>query len=201
MAMCEWTDETVGVVLAGLDKRGLRKNLLILFVVDNGWVQSVGPPAKGDQFATRSKNTAYDAGVRTPMIVHWPGTTNAGKYADLTSTVDLAPTVLSAVGAQVPKTMSGVSLLDVASGKGPLKRDAVFGEIYVHTAVKLEDPRANLTHRWVREGDWKLIVPLKNEAKPELFNLKDDPHEKKNLAAEKPIEAKRLAKRIEDDWK
>ena len=201
MAMCEWTDETVGVVLAGLDKRGLRKNLLILFVVDNGWVQSVGLPAKGDQFATRSKNTAYDAGVRTPMIVHWPGTTNAGKYADLTSTVDLAPTVLSAVGAQVPKTMSGVSLLDVASGKGPLKRDAVFGEIYVHTAVKLEDPRANLTHRWVREGDWKLIVPLKNEAKPELFNLKDDPHEKKNLAAEKPIEAKRLAKRIEDDWK
>ena len=39
-AMCDWTDETVGELLAGLDKRGLRKNLLILFVVDNGWVQS-----------------------------------------------------------------------------------------------------------------------------------------------------------------
>jgi len=201
MAMCEWTDETIGEVLAGLDKRGLRKNLLILFVVDNGWVQSVGPPAKGDQFATRSKNTPYDAGVRTPMILHWPETTKAGKYLDLASTVDLAPTVLSAIDAKVPETMSGLSLLDVASGKGPIKRDAVFGEIYVHTAVKLEDPRANLTHRWVREADWKLIVPVKGEGKPELFNLKDDPHEKKNLAEVKPEDVKRLAKRIEDDWK
>lgn len=201
MAMCEWTDETVGEVLAGLEKRGLRKNLLILFVVDNGWVQSVGPPAKGDQFSTRSKNTPYDAGVRTPIIVHWPGTTKAAKYYDLVSTVDLAPTVLNAVGAQVPKTMSGVSLLDAASGKGPLKRDAIFGEIYVHTALKLEDPRANLTHRWVREGDWKLIVTVKGEEKPELFNLKDDPYEKRNVAAVRSEEVKRLAKRIEADWK
>lgn len=201
MAMCEWTDETIGEVLAGLEKRGLRRNLLILFVVDNGWVQSTGPPAKGDQFATRSKNTPYDAGVRTPIIVHWQGRTKAVKYLDLASTVDLAPTVLTAVEAQVPKTMSGVSLLDAASGKGALERGAVFGEIYVHTAVKLEDPRANLTHRWVREGDWKLILPIKGEAKPELFNLKDDPHEKQNLAASKSEEVKRLTKRIEESWK
>ena len=79
-AMCEWTDETVGELLAGLDERGLRKDLLVLFVVDNGWVQSVGPPKKGDQFETRSKNTPYDAGVRTPVIVHWDGHTKAGKY-------------------------------------------------------------------------------------------------------------------------
>ena len=70
--------------------------------------------------------------------------------------------------------MSGVNLLDVAAGKGRLKRDAVFGEIYVHTAVKLDDPRANLTHRWIRVGDWKLIVPVK-DGTAELFNLVDDP--------------------------
>ena len=99
-AMCEWTDETVGDLLAGLDKRGLSKNLLILFVVDNGWIQSIGAPKKGDQFATRSKNTAYDAGVRTPVIVYWNGKTKAGKYDDLVSTVDLAPTVLAAGGAE-----------------------------------------------------------------------------------------------------
>ena len=200
-AMCEWTDETVGELLAGFDRRGLRKNLLILFVVDNGWVQSVGPPKKGDQFATRSKNTPYDAGVRTPVILDWDGHTKAGKYPDLVSTVDLAPTVLTAAGAKVPANMSGVNLLDVAAGKGALKREAVFGEIYVHTATKLEDPKANLTHRWVRVGDWKLIAPVKEGGAVELFNLADDPLEKTNLAEKKPDVVKRLRARLPEGWK
>jgi len=199
-AMCEWTDETIGELLAGLDKRGLRKNLLIVFVVDNGWVQSVGPPKKGDQFSTRSKNTPYDAGVRTPVLLHWEGHTKAGRYLDLASTVDLAPTVLAAAGAKVPDSMDGVSLLDTASGKGRLKRDAVFGEIYVHTAVKIEDPRTNLTHRWVRAGDWKLIVSVKAGATAELYNLVDDPQEKMNLADAKPEEVTRLTKRLDEAW-
>lgn len=200
-AMCEWTDETVGDLLAGLDKRGLRKNLFIVFVVDNGWVQSGGVRKKGDQFATRSKNTPYDAGVRTPVILHWDGHTKAGRYSDLVSTIDLAPTILDACGVKPPKTMPGVSLLPVAAGKGPLKRDAVFGEIYVHTAVKLEDPTVNLTHRWVRVGEWKLIVPLKEGQAAELYNLADDPKEKVNLAEKKPEVVARLTKRLADDWR
>jgi uncharacterized sulfatase len=199
-AMCEWTDETVGELLDGLDKRGLRKNLLTVFVVDNGWVQSIGPPKKGDQFATRSKNTPYDAGVRTPVILHWPGHTKAGKYSDLVSTVDLAPTILTAAGENVPSKVSGLSLLDTAAGKGPLKRDAVFGEIYVHTAIKLEDPRANLTHRWVRVGDWKLIVSVKDATGIELFNLADDPYEMKNRAKEETDVLERLNKRLTEVW-
>src|SRR5436305_2675259 len=54
------------------------------------------------------------------------------------------------------KESPGLSLLDTAAGKGPLAREAVFGEIYVHTAIKLEDPAVNLTHCWVRVGEWKL---------------------------------------------
>jgi arylsulfatase A-like enzyme len=199
-AMCEWTDETIGELLAGLEKRGLRKNLMIVFVVDNGWIQSVGPAKKGDQFNTRSKNTPYDAGVRTPVILHWAGHTKAGKYADLVSTVDLAPTVLSAAAAKVPDAMDGLNLMDTASGKGRLKRDAVFGEIYVHTAVKIEDPRANLTHRWVRAGDWKLIVPVKADGKPELYNVADDPQEKTDRADAEPAEVDRLKKRLDKMW-
>jgi arylsulfatase A-like enzyme len=199
-AMCEWTDETIGELLEGLDKRGLRKNLLVVFVVDNGWVQSTGPVKKGDQFETRSKNTPYDAGVRTPVIVHREGHTKAGRYADLVSTVDLAPSVLAAAGAKAPATMDGVSLLDTAAGKGALKRDAVFGEIYVHTAVKLEDPRANLTHRWIRAGDWKLIVPIKADGKPELYNLADDPSEKLDLAAAKAEKVKEMRQQLDQKW-
>ena len=97
--------------------------------------------------------------------------------------------------------MSGLSLLDVAAGKGSLKRDAVFGEIYVHTAIKIEDPRANLTFRWVRVGDWKLILPVKNPAKVELYNLKSDPHEKTNLAAAHADMVAQLKKRLDTAWK
>ena len=200
-AMCEWTDETIGELLSGLEKRGLRKNLLVVFVVDNGWVQATGPARKGDQFETRSKNTAYDAGVRTPVILHWEGHTRPGKYEDLVSTVDVAPTILTACGSKVPGTMSGVSLLDTAAGRGPLKRDAVFGEIYIHTAVKLEDPRANLTHRWVRVGDWKLIEPVKPGGSVELFNLADDPHEKTNVADNEPARVAALRMRLGEAWK
>jgi len=199
-AMCEWTDETVGELLGGLEKRGLRKNLLVVFVVDNGWIQTAGPVRKREQFLTRSKNTPYDAGVRTPVIVHWEGHAKAGRRADLVSTVDLAPTILAACGVKVPATMSGTSLLSVVTGDGRLEREAVFGEIYLHTAVKLEDPVANLTHRWVRSGDWKLIVSLKDD-KTELYNVADDPGEKTDLASKKPDEVQRLKRLIDASWK
>ena len=155
---------------------------------------------KGDQFQDALEKHALRCGCKTPVIVHWEGKTKAGKYDDLVSTVDLAPTVLTACGANVPDTMSGVSLLDVAAGKGPLKREAVVGEIYVHTAIKIEDPRANLTYRWIRAGDWKLIVPVK-EGNPELYNLRDDPLEKTNLAEKESEIVGRLKKRLEETWK
>jgi arylsulfatase A-like enzyme len=198
-AMCEWTDETIGTLWQSLEYRGLTRNLLTVFVVDNGWVQSQGPAKKGDQFGTRSKNTPYEAGVRTPVILHWPGEILPGRRDDLVSTVDLAPTILNAAGAAVPKGVSGVSLLPVARGRVPLARDAVFGEIYVHTALKLDDPVANLTHRWVRQGNWKLIESAKG-AVPELYDLAADPGEKTNLATTKPDVRLRLQKRLADDW-
>jgi arylsulfatase A-like enzyme len=201
-AMCEWTDETVGTLLKYLDDHKLAAETLVLFVVDNGWVQAEGPPKQGDQFATRSKNTPYDMGVRTPVILRWPGVVKPEKHADLVSTVDLAPTVLTACGVKVPPAMSGVSLLDAAEGKGPLKRSAVFGEIYLHTAKRLDNPANNLTHRWVHEGDWKLIVPVNaKDGSAELFNLADDPQEKQNLAARKPDMVKHLKDLLEKSWR
>ncbi len=197
-AMCEWTDETIGELLKYLDDKKLADNTLVIFVVDNGWVQSQGPTRKGDQFMTRSKNTPYDGGVRTPVILHWPSHSKAGKYGDLVSTVDLAPTALAACGIAAPKAMAGISLLDAAAGKAKLPREAVFGEIYLHTALRLDNPAVNLTHRWVRSGDWKLIAPLKGD--PELYNLADDPLEKKNLAAAQPDAVAKLSKLMKDSW-
>jgi uncharacterized sulfatase len=174
--MIEWLDQSVGELLGYLDRKGLRENTIILYVADNGWMQNkVGEPARGAQGAPRGKNSPYDNGLRTPIIVSWPGHTKAGRYDDLASSIDLAPTVLTACGADVPKEMSGVSLLDTACGKGRLGREVVFGELFVHTAKDVHDPAKNLTHRWVRKGDWKLIVPI--EGAPDLYNVASDPEE------------------------
>jgi uncharacterized sulfatase len=96
--------------------------------------------------------------------------------------------------------MPGLSLLETAAGNGPLARDAVFGEIYLHTAVDLARPALNLTHRWVRAGDWKLISVEDGATRPELYDVKADPFEEKNVAAEKPEKVRELVARINAWW-
>ncbi|MFN4258727.1 MAG: sulfatase [Gemmataceae bacterium] len=199
-AMCEWFDETVGDLMGYLDRKKLRDNTLVIFVVDNGWIQETGEvrTTRG-WFAPKSKLSPYDGGLRTPILLRWPGHTKAGRYNDLVSTIDLAPTILTACNVPVPKEMPGMSLLGVAEGKGPLNRHAVFGDIYVHTAKVLDKPALNLTHRWVREGDWKLIS-FEDEKKAELYNLANDPHEEKNLVADHPDKVAHLKKLIDQWW-
>lgn len=199
-AMCEWTDQTVGELMAELAKRKLLENTLVVFVVDNGWVQATGPVKANDQFLTRSKNTPYDKGVRTPIFFWWPQRIKPATYPDLVSTVDLAPTILQATGTNIPKEMAGVSLLNLLEGKEKLKRDTIFGEIYLHTAKVLDKPAINLTHRWVRSGKWKLIVPLSKEGKPELYDLSTDPEETKNLAEENPKIVEELREKLKTSW-
>jgi uncharacterized sulfatase len=138
--------------------------------------------------------------LRTPVLLRWPGHTRPGKYNDLVSTIDLAPTILTACGLTPPKEMPGLSLLETAAGNRPLPRDAVFGEIYLHTAVDLARPALNLTHRWVRAGDWKLISFEDGPAPPELYDVKADPFEKKNVATEKPERVRELMARINAWW-
>lgn len=199
-AMCEWFDETCGELLGWLDAKGLRDNTLIVFVVDNGWIQETGVvrTTRG-WFAPKSKLSPYDGGLRTPVVLRLPGKTRAGRYDDLVSTVDIAPTILDACGVKPPPAMAGLSLLNRAGGGPALPRDAVFGEIFVHTAVNINQPALNLTHRWVRAGDWKLILnDEKNSA--ELYNLKADPFEERDLSGTEPQRVKELTARIETWW-
>jgi uncharacterized sulfatase len=179
----------------------LRENTLVVFVVDNGWIQETGEVhSTRGAFAPKSKLSPYDGGLRTPVLWRWPGHTKAERYDDLVSTVDLAPTILSAAGIAPPREMSGLNLLGTAAGKGPLARDAVFGEIFVHTAVNLEQPALNLTHRWIRAGDWKLISFEDGSTPAELYHVKDDPFEEKNVADTNPERVRELSERIETWW-
>jgi uncharacterized sulfatase len=197
-AMCEWLDETCGQLLDHLDRRKLTEKTLVIFVVDNGWIQvsadSKPHPAFG---GPRGKRTPYDGGVRTPVLICWPGHVKPDRYDDLVTTADIVPTILAACGVEAPKAMHGLSLLDVAAGKGKLARSAVSGEIYEHTSSNLRQPAVDLCYLWVRKGSWKLILDTKTH-KAELYDLAKDPFEKDNLASSERERVAVLTKLVED---
>ena len=194
-AMCEWFDQTCGELLDYLDRKSLRENTLVIFVVDNGWIQETGPrKTTRGWFAPKSKLSPYDGGLRTPILLRWPGHTTPGSYDDLVSTIDLAPTILAACGVPPADQMRGYNLLARAAGTAPIPRTALYGEVFVHTAKDIEETSVNLTHLWIREGEWKLILNLgAGSASPsELYNLTQDPFEKSNIAKDQPQRVKRL---------
>ena len=102
----------------------------------------------------QSKRSPYDGGVRTPVIINWPGHVKPSRRPELVSAIDPAPTILSACSLEPTPQMPGVNLLDVVTGKSKLARKAALGEVFVHTAMDVNNPAENLTHRWVREDNW-----------------------------------------------
>ena len=141
----------------------------------------------------------------------WPGKIPPGERSDLTSSIDIVPTILAAAGAKMPKELPGINLMDNLTGNKPIERKAIFGESFAHDIADLKKPEASLLFRWVIEDDWKLLLTYdgevnryksthpRTEKRPQLFNLKEDPHEKVNRAAGAANVVARLAKKI-DAW-
>jgi arylsulfatase A-like enzyme len=194
-AMIEWFDETVGELLGHLDRKGVAGETLVVYLCDNGWLQDPDSP----NYAPRSKRSPYDGGVRTPILVRWPSKVKPRTAEELASSIDLAPTILTAAGLKPTAAMPGVNLLDTDAVKA---RKAVFGEIFEHNAVDIHQPAANLQYRWVIEGDWKLIVPAARMAdgRVELFDLKRDSEEKVNRAEGERETVTRLQALLDTWW-
>lgn len=196
-AMCEWFDETIGDLLTKLEKNGQVENTIVIYLHDNGWIQDPDSP----NYAPKSKQSPYDGGLRTPIIVRWPGRVKPELSGALAESIDLAPTVLTAVGLKPTPEMPGLNLLDKAA---LAKRDTLFGEVFLHTAVDIQKPGPNLRYRWVVQGNWKLLVPhAPNEPNGaiELFDLARDPHETKNLAAQFPGRVATMMAKLDAWWK
>ncbi len=198
-AMCEWFDETCGELLDHLDREKLTENTIVIYVTDNGWIQS--PVAGG--FAPKSKTTPFDAGHRTPIMIRWPAKVTPAKSTSLASSIDIVPTVLTALELKVPNELKGINLLD---SKALESRRHVFGEDFTIRSQTLDDPAANVLWRWVTDGRWRLILPRTFEAQgtlkaippdnylrpyliaaleaaqPMLFDLESDPTEENNVA-------------------
>jgi uncharacterized sulfatase len=194
--MVEWFDETVGDLLRHLDAEGLAENTIVAYVADNGWITD---PQTGN-YAPKSKQSQYDGGLRTPIMIRWPAHVKPRRSAALASSIDLAPTLLTAAGLKPMPEMQGINLLDEAAVTG---RTAIFGECFTHNSRDLNDPAASVRWRWVVDGDWKLILPdARNEPAGvvELFNLADDPSEEHNLADIQEQHVETLRAKIDAWW-
>jgi uncharacterized sulfatase len=204
-AMCEWFDETVGELLDYLEAKKLDKNTLVLFVTDNGWIQrtedSLVPSSWRFQFAPKSKRSPNEGGIRTPIIVRWPGKVPVKRIDTPVSSIDIAPTILEAAGLGRGRQMKGVNLLDPVE---VADRREIFGTVFTHDIMDISDPVASLKHRWIIRGRWKLIVPHSaniRDAAIRLFDIVSDPGETKNFADDRPETVYELYDLIQQWWK
>jgi arylsulfatase A-like enzyme len=196
-AMVEWFDETCGQLLDHLDAKGLRENTIVVYVTDNGWITN---PDVG-KYAAKSKQSQYDGGVRTPIMIRWPGKVKPKMSLDLASSIDITPTLMKAAGLEPTKEMQGINLLDDAAVSA---RKTIFGECFTHNSMNLDVPAASLKWRWVIDGHMKLIIPDKKNQPDdviELYDLKADPDEEHNQAEAEMETVHALTKKLDDWWR
>jgi arylsulfatase A-like enzyme len=205
-AMIASVDESVGRVLEALKREGLDANTLVIFTSDNGGVG--GYAAAGVEGGGRTTDNApyrggkgmlYEGGVRVPWIARWPGTIAPGRV-DPTPfvSVDLYPTLLDLAGAKAPdpaaQPLDGVSLAPVLKGTGTLPERDLFwhfpGYLGAGPGAWRTTPAAA-----IRRGDWKLVTSFE-DGRRELYNLKADPGQKRDLAAAEPERLAAMAARL-----
>lgn len=187
-------DWSVGEVLKALEDNGILDHTLVVFSSDNGpWLVmrehggSAGPLREGKMFT-------FEGGVRVPTLAMWRNRIQPGSvYHDLAVMMDWFPTMAEAAGAELPEAVAyyGESLIPVLTGKAKRQGQE---HLYYDGSMNLE---------CYRRGDWKIKLPYAG-SKPErwrsgvpahpmlLFNLRDDPGEQHNLAAEEPAKVEEM---------
>ncbi len=197
-------DWSVGQILDALQRNGLDDNTLVVFTSDNGPWLSFGNHGGSADPLREGKGTMFEGGYREPCVMRWPGKIPAGTKCDqLTTTLDLFPTVAALIGAKLPadRVIDGKDIWPLMSGApGAVTPHEVFYCYY------------NRELRAVRDARWKLFFPHKSNtlngrpggrdgvpAKFEqeevghwLFDLKNDMGEKTNVANQHPDIVARL---------
>jgi uncharacterized sulfatase len=193
-AMCEAMDESVGLCLEALDHLGLAENTVVIFYSDNGGLDRIytgnGPYITTNAPLRGFKGQVYEGGIRVPLIVRWPGVTQAGstcRWPVISN--DFMPTLLDVAGIREPpdQPIDGAGLVPLLRGEDRLDRDTLYWyyPTYHHSVPALA----------VREGDWKLIHFLQ-DGHVELYNLAEDIGEQHDLAARMPERAAALKEKL-----
>ena len=199
-AMIEDLDTSVGRILARLDELGIADETLVVFTSDNGgFLGDEKDGGTSNRPLRGGKGTNYEGGVRVPTIIRWPGVTRPGTLCDEPLiTCDFYPTLLEIAGTTGDAThnteVDGLSIVpllrDPAAG---LARESLFWH-YPHYHALGATP-----HGAVRAGDWRLIE-FYEDMHVELYNLKDDLGESRDLAQAEPEKVRTLRLML-DTWR
>lgn len=195
-ALVESVDDGVGAVMKALAEQGLAENTLVVFTSDNGGLDNKGAPTENAPLRS-GKGYAYEGGIRVPFIARWPGVIPAGtESAQPVCSIDILPTVMEATGTPMPagREIDGESLMAHlrSGGKAKLKRR----ELLWHFPHYRHDPGP---YSIIRQGDFKLIKF--HEGITELYDLKRDLGETKDLAAAMPKKVAELDARLTSELK
>jgi arylsulfatase A-like enzyme len=191
-------DDQIGRVLAALDQKNMRANTLIVFQSDNGGTRNamfagaiadmskVKIPCDNGPYR-EGKGSLYEGGTRVVAFASWPGYIPKGTSNEILHVVDMYPTLAALAGAPTGKAkpLDGMDVWSTLSDGKPSPRTEV--------VYNVEPMRAG-----IRQGDWKLVWRTMLPASIELYNIKDDPSEKNDVAAQHPDQVAALQKRANE---
>ncbi len=195
-AMVESLDQNVGRILNKIDELGIADRTVIFLTSDNGgFINKYRGRTVTNNAPLRSgKGSLWEGGVRVPLVIHWPGVTRAGATCpEPVASTDFYPTILEMArldgDAEHNADVDGHSLVPLLEDpQAKLDRDAMYFHYphYYPTTTPVSSVRAR---------DWKLLE-FHEDMHVELYNLRDDPSEEKDLAAEMPERAEQLRRQL-----
>ncbi len=195
--MIEGVDDSVGAILRKLAELKLADNTIVIFTSDNGGLLGSGKKNITSNVPLRAgKGSAYEGGVRVPLIIKWPGVTKSGSVSAVPVIgADFYPTMLDMVGAanDARHVVDGESMEPLLRRTGALKREAIYWH-YPHY-----HPGGANCYGAIREGDYRLIE-FYEDNHVELYHLKNDIGEQQNLAAKLPDKAAALRQKLHE-WR
>ena len=193
-AMVESLDKSIGRIMDKLDELNLSNDTIVIYFSDNGCssAKEYLKPLRG------GKAQLYEGGIREPMIIRWPGVVEVGSTCSVpVSSIDFFPTLLSVVGIKNKYNVDGVDIMPLLKGYREINRDAIYWH-YPHY-----HPGGIAPSGAIRAGDYKLIEWFEKsvegtdkEGALELYDLKNDISEQKNLIKKKPEVAEELYKKL-----
>jgi arylsulfatase A len=188
-AMVESVDESVGRILNALGSMGIDDRTIVVFTSDNG---GLWPTSTSNAPLRAGKGFPYEGGLRVPCIVRQPGRIRSGAVCDTpVCSIDFNPTLLDLAGVSSPGFVDGVSLAPILTGSGNAPKRPLFWHYPHYWHGDWVRP-----YGVVRDGDWKLIEFYEDQ-RVELYDLKSDPGETRNLASNRTRKAASLRKSLE----
>ncbi len=197
-SMIEGMDKSLGDLMDYLDKNNLADNTIILFMSDNGGFSL--RPREGELHThnkplNSGKGSAYEGGIREPMIVKWPGKVKAAtKCNDYLIIEDFYPTILEMAGVKgysTVQTVDGKSFVPMLTQSGT---SSAGRKLFWHFPNNWGPTGPGIgASSTIRDGDWKLIY-FYEDKRYELYNISDDIGELNNLAAVNPEKVHEMSK-------